>query len=829
MPPQQVAIIALSIFFSYAHKDEVLRDELEKQLSILRWQGLITEWYDRDIQAGTEWEHEINAHLNTAQIILLLISPDFLASPYCSSIEMTRALERHNAGEARVIPIILRPVEWEGAPFSKLQILPTDAQPVTSWSDRDVALLNVTKGIRKAIEDLNMQRVKPQTSSPSTASTPVTMTVPSLPWNVLLQRNPFFTGREAILSDLHMMFTSKGTTSTVQPQAISGLGGIGKTQIALEYAYRYRDDYRAVLWSRAGTPEELATDFVAIAQLLNLPENNAQDQSLVINAVKRWLETNNGWLLILDNVDTLAMVRDYFPVGTSGHVLLTTRAQSMSGLARKVEIDKLELEDGVLFLLRRAGIIAQDAPLDNVSEADQTTARAIVQAMDGIPLALDQAGAYIEETECGLSSYLMLYRKQRAKLLTLRGGFVPGHPEAVTTTWSLAFANVERANPAAVELLRLCTFLAPDAIPEEILTEGMPDLGPALQPVAADPFELNLAIGELLKYSLLRRNPKAQTLSIHQLVQVVLRDEMDEDTQRLWAERSVKAVNRAFPDVAFEAWPCCERLLPHAQACAGLIEQWNFAFPEAARLLSQAGSYLTARAQYLEAESLYQRALHIFEQAHGPHHPDVATSLNGLANLYREQGKYEQAESLYQRALHIFEQAQLPDHPDVATSLNGLADLYREQGKYAKAEPLYQRALHIFEQAHGLDHPDVATSLHRLADIYREQGKYEQAEPLYQRALHIFEQAHGLDHPDVAYPLNGLADLYREQGKYEQAEPLYQQALSIRQKALGPEHPNVALLLENYAALLHQMNRTGEAVQLEERAQTIRAKQTKSV
>ena len=299
MLQQQGAIIAQSIFISYAHEEEELRKELEKQLSILRWQGLITKWYDRDIQAGTEWEHEINTHLSTAQIILLLISSDFMASPYCHSIEMTRALERHNAGEARVIPIILRPVDREGAPFSKLQMLPTDAQPVTSWSDRDAALLNVTKGIRKAVEDLNMQRVKPQSSSPITPSASATLTAPSPPWNVLLQRNPFFTGREAILTDLHTTFTSKGTTSSVQPQAISGLGGIGKTQIALEYAYRYRDDYRAVLWARAGTPEELATDFVAIAQLLNLPEKDAQDQSLGINGVNRWFETNSGWLFIL--------------------------------------------------------------------------------------------------------------------------------------------------------------------------------------------------------------------------------------------------------------------------------------------------------------------------------------------------------------------------------------------------------------------------------------------------------------------------------------------------------------------------------------------------
>jgi hypothetical protein len=124
MTPEQKAIIALSIFFSYAHEDEALRDELEKHLSVLRWQGLISEWYDRDIHAGTEWEQEINTHLDAAQLILLLISPDFLASSYCYSIEMMRALQRHLAGEASVIPIILRPVDWEGLPLANSRCYP---------------------------------------------------------------------------------------------------------------------------------------------------------------------------------------------------------------------------------------------------------------------------------------------------------------------------------------------------------------------------------------------------------------------------------------------------------------------------------------------------------------------------------------------------------------------------------------------------------------------------------------------------------------------------------------------------------------------------------
>ncbi len=155
------------------------------------------------------------------------------------------------------------------------------------------------------------------------------------------------------------------------PLAISGLGGIGKTQIANEYAYRYRNEYQVVLWVNCASREELMTDFIAIAALLNLPEKNIQNQSVAINAVKRWLETHTDWLLILDNADDLAMVREYLLFGNKGHILLTTRSQTMSGLAQKIEIEKMPLEDGVLFLLRRAAIITPGKTLNDVSETDQ--------------------------------------------------------------------------------------------------------------------------------------------------------------------------------------------------------------------------------------------------------------------------------------------------------------------------------------------------------------------------------------------------------------------------------------------------------------------------
>jgi len=641
-------------------------------------------------------------------------------------------------------------------------------------------------------------------------------------WNIPHRRNPFFTGREEVLKRLHTTLAASRTAALTQPQAISGLGGIGKTHTALEYAYRFRDEYQAVFWARADSHETLVSDLAAIASLLQLPEQNEQEQLRVVEAVRRWLSEHDRWLLILDNVDDIELVNDVLPTMSIGHIVLTTRARATGMIAQDIELEQMEPEEGALFLLRRAKIVASDLPLDNASYADWAKAKAIAQAQGGLPLALDQAGAYIEETGCSLSSYLNLYTARRSQLLKRRGRLTFDHPEPVATTWSLSFEKVAQANPAAADLLRLCVFLHPDAIPEEIFTAGSPELGPLLGPVAADPMELDAAIGELRKYSLVRRHPDTHTLTIHRLVQAVLTDQMDEHMQRQWVERVVRAVSRAFPAGEFANWQRCQRLFPHALACAALIEQWSLAFPEAAQLLDQAGSYLRERAQYKEAEPLLKRALAIYEQSLEAQHSDMARCLNDLATLYWNQGKYEQAESLFQQALTIREQTLGLEHPDVASSLNNLALLYWNQGKYEQAEPLYHRALAIREQVLGLGHADVAQTLNNLGILYLAQGRYAQAEPLLKRALAVWEQALGPTHPDVAFSLHNLAFLYYNLGNYAQAEPLFQRALAIREQALGPKHNEVAYTLDNLAVVYGAQGKYEQAELLFQRALTIR-------
>ena len=243
--------------------------------------------------------------------------------------------------------------------------------------------------------------------------------------------------------------------------------------------------------------------------------------------------------------------------------------------------------------------------------------------------------------------------------------------------------------------------------------------------------------------------------------------------------------------------------------------------PNVATSLGNLAQLYFTQGQYAQAEPLHKRSLAIREKALGPDHSSISLSLNELAQLYSTQGLYAQAEPLFKRSLVIAEKALGPDHPNVATSLNNLAALYVKQGLYAQAEPLYKRSLAIFEKALGPDHPNVATSLGNLAQLYSTQGLYAQAEPLHKRSLAIREKALGPDHPNVAASLSNLAQLYSTQGLYAQAEPLFKRSLVIAEKALGPDHPSVATSLNNLAGLYHKQGQYPQALPLIRRASSI--------
>ena len=621
-------------------------------------------------------------------------------------------------------------------------------------------------------------------------------------WNIPYERNPFFTGRSAVLEEVRdVLKTSKSV-------AFSGLGGIGKTQVAIEYAYRHREEYQGILWVRASEEVELVSGFLEIARLLNLPVSEEKDESLVIAAVKQWLVRHKDWLLILDNADEIGMVRKYLPVTHQGNVLLTTRAQA-TGIYQRIEIKKMEPIEGALFLLRRAKLIPGQVGLDGVSEEEFGLAERISREMDGLPLALDQAGAFIEETPSSLAEYLDLYQQAGATLLEERGELAIDHP-SVHITFSLAFEKVLERNLAAADLIIVCAFLAADGIPEEIFTSCGKELGENLGELVDKPLDFVKVIGEAGRFSLIYRNATHKTFDIHRLVQSVLRADMGEDNCRIWAERTVGAVTEVFPNAEYGNWQFCDRILPHGIVGINWIGQYQLESETSALLLVRTANYLNERGRYSEAEPLYQQALELWKRLLGSEHPLVASSLNDLAGLYHSQGRYGEAEPLYQQTLELWKRLLGSEHPDVANSLNSLAALYHSQGRYVEAELLYQQALELYKQL-GDEHPDVATSLNNLAELYYLQGRYSEAEPMHQQALDMKKRLLGDEHPSVAFSLNNLANLYYSQGRYTEAEPLYQQALDMRKRLLGDEHPNVATSLNSLAELYRLQGRYAEA------------------
>lgn len=657
-------------------------------------------------------------------------------------------------------------------------------------------------------------------------------------WNIPYAPNPFFTGRENALAQLHDALTTKGTA------AVSGMPGVGKTQTAVEYAHRHRSEYKLILWARAETRETLISDYVNIAATLQLPEVRAPEQNLAVGAVRRWLDANPDWLLVLDNADDLALVRDFLPATPKGRVIITTRAQATGAIAPTVEVLKMGEEEGALFLLRRAKILAEEATLESATEEDRAKAREITTEVDGLPLALDQAGAFIEESSSSPTEYLELYRTQGAYLRSQRGELAADHPESVAITFSLSFDKVAAASPTAADLLRACAFLAPNFIPEEIFTGGGTQLGDLLVATTNNPLALINAIRETGRYSLLRRDVTKHTLSVHRIVQDVIIDTMSESVRPLWAERIIKAVNQVLPDFDeknISEWYRFERLLPHAHICAKLIARENFQFSEAAQLLNNAARYMHNRARLIEVEPLYIHSLAIREDLYGPDHPDVATSLYNMGWLKYDQGEYDESEPLYLRALDIrrnrfgpdalvvvecmdalgwlkhfqgkvaeskkyfsqsitgLEKIGALDSSLLANSMLGLANVLKTQGRYAEAESLLERSLKIREKIYGIDHYEIAIILKGQGDLYQRQGLKAQAEALYLRSRYILEKTYGADHPLLASTLNSLAQLYHKQNKLPEAEKLFLQSIEIDKKVLGRDHPRNITKLNNLA------------------------------
>jgi tetratricopeptide (TPR) repeat protein len=636
-------------------------------------------------------------------------------------------------------------------------------------------------------------------------------------------RNLAFTGREEVLAALRQALTAESAAAISQSAAISGLGGVGKTQVALEYVWRYRRHYNTILWITAETEQTLSTGFSTAADLLQVPGRQNPEQELVRKAVLRWLESHNGWLVVFDNADRPELLAPCLPRQHQGHILLTSRRQvfdSAGLLLHPIVLQELIPAEARSFLIRRTG-------RDSLDESETLAADAIAHKLGYLPLALEQAAAYILQRGTRFQDYLLGLCNRDLELLEKQQPVMGNYALSVTTAWALNFSEIEQSSGSA-DLLRLSAFLAADAIPLDLLASGLYESGcPLSDAVAgfkANPLVLDDLLEPLLRYSLIQRRPNVHDYSLHRLTQGVVRCKLDPKRTREWAEHAITAVALVFPTPDVLNWTVCERLIAHAQACAAWVSEWNIETKGAALLMKQSGSYLADRARFAEAEPLYKGALSLQEKIVGREHPITAASVQSLALLYYHMGRYLDAELLYSRALAIRQKTLGPEHPDTAQTLNDLALLYTGQGRYDDAEPLYRRALEVREKSLGPEHADTGETLHNLAGLQRAKGDYAEAERLQSRAVTVLKNALTSEHLRTITALQSLGLLYYHQGRYDEAEPLYQLALDVRERLLGPEDPRVATTLHNLAALYCDQGRYAEAELLYRRALDIREK-----
>jgi transcriptional regulator with XRE-family HTH domain len=636
-------------------------------------------------------------------------------------------------------------------------------------------------------------------------------------WTVPYARNPNFTGREALLANLLHQYPRQETErQTDQPSlhiyslALTGLGGIGKTQLAIEYAYRVRELEPAthIVWINAANEEALLASFLTLTKLIPaLHTHSDVDLHAQVRACLRWLEQSSTqlWVLIYDNADDLLAISAYLPHRGNGRILLTTRMRAVGALAIPIEVENMSIEEATRFLLQRAQRLADAQPSE--IEAAQRLATTLAQ----FPLALDQAGAYVEETGCGFGTYLDLYQGHRGTLLARRGTQVTDYPDSVTTTWSISFARLAQHNPATQALLHLCAFLTPDHIPEELLTEGAACWPPVLQQSIADLFRFNQLLQDLHSFSFIKRQANKQMLSLHRLVQLVQKDQLSAEEQRCWAQRVVQAIHLLFPPNPKDAcaWPRCRRLLEQAKACEVLIREYHLSLPEAADLLDRVSVYLREHASYQMAEPWLQWTLQYREQLEGSQHPSVAASLNNLAMLYRGQRKHTEAEALLQRALAIRESHLGSHHLDTAQIQHNLALVMKAQGHYEQAEPLYRHALAIAERELGLLDDKTMICLENLADLYVKQHRYREAEDLREHLLLRWEQR-----APSSQRRAGSCSCHAQQGTFSLPErnqsdeprtsmkPFPLRALALWKKHYGKENALLPYYLQGLAELL---------------------------
>ncbi|MBV1849971.1 FxSxx-COOH system tetratricopeptide repeat protein [Catellatospora tritici] len=758
---------------SYTQADRGWAEWIAWELEEVGYRVLIQAW---DIVAGSNWIQEMDRGVRLAARTVVVLSPDYLLSVY-GRAEWQAAWAADPLGErSKLLPVRVASCDRPGL-----------LGLVVSVDLFDLSEVAARRVLRDAVDGGMQGRVKPSNAPGFPGGARVVVSRPRFPgalpavWNVPT-RNPNFVGRGDELAELAAGLRSGGLVAV---SALRGMGGVGKTQLAMEYAYQHAAGFDVVWWVRAEQAATVADQLAELGGRLGLPATG--DVMKAAAEVVAALRAMPGWLLVFDNAEDPEEIRRWLP-GGAGQVLVTTRRAGFRALGRVHEVDLLPRDEAV-------GLLRSRVPGLTVGVADR-----IAQLLGDLPLALEQAAAYMEKTDLPGGEYVS--RLEARLTAMLDKGQAVGHEQRVATLWDMSYQRLAQEEPAAVVLLRVLAYLAPDVVPVDVFEPegGMPQ-GLAELDVGRE--RVWDVIGALADYSLLRRTDA--TVSVHRLVQATVRRQVatvagwDEPA---WLDTLAALLLRARPagDNARDprTWDRWAALRPHITAVLAATDPAT-ATTRTAVLDHWLGDYLSARGERAAARALFERLLDVRRRLLGDEDPSTLGTMHELAVLMVDRGERAAARALFEQVLDVRRGVLGDEHPHTLTTMNQLARVMANQGERAAARALYEQVLDVRRRVLGEEHPNTLTTMHNLAVVMADQGEWTAARALFEQVLDVRRRVLGEEHPDTLNTMHNLAWMMADQDERAAARALFEKVFDVRRRVLGDEHPDTLSTMHQLA------------------------------
>ncbi|KAH7489602.1 hypothetical protein FOMA001_g2269 [Fusarium oxysporum f. sp. matthiolae] len=653
-------------------------------------------------------------------------------------------------------------------------------------------------------------------------------------------------------------------TSGSYSAALWGLGGSGKTQIALDYAYRRcdADDKCCVFWVHADNEATFLADYKTIGKKLGVDER--LDGLDLLDAVRSAIEARSKWVMVVDNADDLTMfgvgqqakdeemndtLYKYVPHGSQGTTLWTSRdahiVGTLVGSPRGIAVRSMAMDEATTLLARTRG--DSSTVERGLREAGVD---ALLEELQCLPLAISQAGAYMRRMSMTAEQYLGLLRQgqTRWEVLTMSDTDRHRRPEvsnSVLETWRISTERIRVESEMSYRMLHVVAFVDNQDIPHELMMAAANrcDTDDGSSTRQATELEALKAIARLKEFSFLslrQTQDGGRSYEMHKLVQEAVRyglrisglagttvgkalgvDDGPKKGEAYYCSTALQVVDDLFPSSEPASWAQCEQYVTHAIRVGEWAEVGGTEI-ETATLLQRVSLFLHDRGRWREKGPMDSRAWDLRRRMLGIRHSDTIWSMASLGATYHAQGKYDEAERLKDEALDFRREVLGEKHPDTIWSMASLAVTYHAQGRYDEAEKLQDEVLALRREVLGEKHPDTIRSMADLATTYHGQGRYDEAQGICREVLNLRREVLGDKHPDTIGSMADLATTYHAQGRYDKAQGICREVLNLRREVLGEKHPDTIRSMADLAVTYHAQGRYDEAENLKDEALDLR-------